>query len=858
MWKNLSKEIESQKYQILGPRYGQFREIGNSFFRLLAHLVSSQDSDGSWGDRYIVLTAHMVRLLTEFGVSLDERWNKTESDSQIGNVGDAVSWLLTKNRTDARKPPWGDDVWDTCYVLLALMGVESASEKIPRERKHANCLSLGTDIASGIDWVATRAADGFKAITKGEWYGPGFCAGGVELLSRVRKLPHGDQTANIQHLVNAATELLAQDPKDRQWDSRFAWHVGQIVRLWKGQRKKIPSLHAWDTDIKKLYDELIRRQESNGDWGNPQNRDPVESIYNTVRALQACYAMESNPATSDSISRAHNYLLERAAETIPLLDLKACANAIEAYRDLLAPNKFSLSQIQLFDTIDGLARLGIVEPLLNSEADPNESLISVRAHAQKALEHREHTALEVLGVNACLYDHLISSDSVLREFGDNTVETRTMVKDFLSTTMTEVRGNLARQLIQKLWDHAGLFNFLPLVKRLSDLEFEGTFFAQYRDHVNHQVLFFLLGSYIYMRCAPLRDAIDTEIARTATDVGAPTYRYPEAEFLFRWKLVSTFHDVGYLFEAKREDSNETKASIKLIDAFRLDFLDDYLKRIDKDVSDTDRAALLAELRIPECPLATSTVEDLFASPSQGFVLLESAIHDSDRIRPDLLKDYLKMCREESAGPGREPFLDHGIMSGLTLLRTIAIQRYYLEGLLKEAINLRSLAQKSNMRLAETLRLFLATTPNHDLSDISRVYARFAHVGAASALHNIYPHLYGENVCKKYNLDSAFYPKKGDSKRFGISLEHDPFAYLTALVDVLQDWDRHSFRAPGFDGSRGRPMAAADILIEVTDDKIHLIALTPHAKKRYHGHISELGETLIDYNKLIDTSRIDAA
>ncbi|HSK80707.1 MAG TPA: hypothetical protein VLQ45_29910, partial [Thermoanaerobaculia bacterium] len=72
------KAIKAEGFQGgLQGNYSRFPETGDSFLRLVAYMAG-QMREESWktGDQFqILLTAHMVRLLHQMGVSLSDRWN---------------------------------------------------------------------------------------------------------------------------------------------------------------------------------------------------------------------------------------------------------------------------------------------------------------------------------------------------------------------------------------------------------------------------------------------------------------------------------------------------------------------------------------------------------------------------------------------------------------------------------------------------------------------------------------------------------------------------------------------------------------------------------------------------------------
>jgi hypothetical protein len=457
--------------------------------------------------------------------------------------------------------------------------------------------------------------------------------------------------------------------------------------------------------------------------------------------------------------------------------------------------------------------------------------------------------------------------------------------------MTEVRANTARRLIRRLWKNEGFLNFLPLIEHLSDLEHDGAFYRFYRDHLNHEVLLFALGAYIYFNVPRLRVLLDREISDT---YGVPKNLNDEEqvrEFLFRWKMVSTFHDIGYLFEVAPEEGEYTgdgvvlpkagvakakkellKKSFEVIDTVQKNFLTDYIRQHVEGVGRNKKArekhrdkeaARLADMVRPRLDAYRPDVphlsceEDLFrlvtaesAELSDAFAMLHWHIKDRGRIPETLLRSYFDMCRSrDAAGNLKRPkFLDHGIMSGLVLLHTADLQRFYLKQLTSPTL-VRDLKEAGD---APSLLEMLGDAGTRAHLEDDQFYVRFSHVAGAIALHNVYPHLYAPEQCREFGLEELFYtgPLSADG-RYALNVEENPLAYLTALADALQDWDRHSFRRPTFADDPKEPISSPEVVINVQDgETISVKPLTVEAKKRYEDMAGYAGQYMADWGKYV--------
>jgi hypothetical protein len=254
---------------------------------------------------------------------------------------------------------------------------------------------------------------------------------------------------------------------------------------------------------------------------------------------------------------------------------------------------------------------------------------------------------------------------------------------------------------------------------------------------------------------------------------------------------------------------------------------------------------LHQIHLYHLPLAE--VKKIFKLNRPGeaedpFWVISSRI-ERPRIGRKLVEQYFDLCRKTPLS-FRLEYLDHGIMSALVLLKSCDIQRHYLT-------ELHSLALQEQLPRDQELVSMLMSEATEKHLEEKQFYVRFAHVAAASALHNIYPKQYTPEQCRAFGLGDAFYDAP-EEKRFKLSLEDNALSYLAALVDALQDWDRHSFRAPAFADKKDRkhPIAAAEVLIEARDGRIHIVPLSKNAAERYGKQVKQMQETLADCDKYV--------
>lgn len=922
MWPNLEREMDAFKRHCYGERYRTFRddlrnnrkiskekrleffEIENSFMYLIAYMIGRFENDG-WGKGGVfqhLLTSHMLRLLTDMKVSLKEHWNLADDTTEQwvhtsqGNLYRSSETLISAFHPPTQKDyaMWGSDFWDDCYILLSLLKVR----KELREINSQQAAEFNSHYKESLNWLRQQVASEFKTVSDtAEWFGPGVHAAAIELfdyLHRAGEIKDGEE--QLEAVVRNVLPLVKEAVGGKggaEWETRFAWHAGQLIVAWKEKRKgrRNPNgyraLLALDPFMEKFYQKLKERQARNGSWS--PGKDPVNTNYNTVRGLAACYVMERDTedglVTSREIERAHNYLLNETHQAYPLRsDDKSCVNAIEAFQKLF---EFTIPNIHFHLLVSLSYRLHCLglEKVVISPPKQNERqlLKSVRRVAKEKLEDEGQLSIEALGVNGRLYDYLSKKPQFLGEF--NKTDQQQICDDllcFLSSTMTEVRSSSARKLIRELWSREGLLNFLPLINHLSDLEQERAFYAFYRDHLNHEVLLFLFGAYIYYKNKNFRESINAEIEKTYKHYSADLPDSFEKEFLFRWKLVATFHDVGYLFEVdpsdreyptaakKQKEKNRLLAqSFGVMERLRSDYLQEYFKQFAEEagVKGIESAVAAIEKKLKPYTPRIREARNLFdletvSKTGDAFDMMDTMLNLNEgtgRVPRGLIKDYFKLCEHTASGK-RSEFYDHGIMSALMLLKVADIQLFYLDQLNK----LKFTEMRSHPELLNLL--MKRKTTSDDLME--RLHIRFSHVAGAIALHNIYPGLYTQEQCREFDtkkkdgspkvLERAFYPPSDAKDGYGISLDENPLAYLTALADVLQDWDRHSFRRTPYERDDKTPISSSEVLINCENDKIVVTPLSELASKRYMINMEGMREFILNCDAHVKLSPLKGA
>ncbi len=909
---DLRQELQDLKRITFGPTYDrirrhlddvrhrkrkEFQELEDYFFHMVTYILSTQHTTGWWyygHDLQNVITAHAVRHLHKLGISLKARWNSDDPTDKQGNLFRAVKLLINCYGQKPTHSYWGTDVWDDCYILLALFEVQSEldDEEVrnwdptlkPRFQDHSS---------RSLNWLKNQFGDnGFvQNITKEAWFGPGFYAAAIEVFSHpdVKKRLGVEADKLVGKLAGALGTMIEESftAKEPKWHSRFAWHAGQVLVTWKEKRESYGALAELDGLMDEVFHRLKERQSENGAWDNNGQVNDVEyQVYYTVRALAACYVNidDMQIPESEHIVQAHQFLLKRfeQGEDGGLVNTKASINALGAFQKLFEFHVHDIFPNVLISLTARLNELGLLEQILSPGANDADTLKRIRESARRQLEKCGVNGLELLGVNGQLYTKLEGNSEFLKEFtGDRSPkaldkERAEILEDLrrcLSATLTETRSKLSHRLIMRLWDTDGFLNFKPLIEHLSVLEQDRAFYKYYRDHLNHELLLFLLGAYIYYNCATFRDKVDDEISRIYENYKMPFSRKELAgEFLFRWKLISTFHDIGYLFEVdpfKDKSTNTTRTKTELIekswqvvDGFREQFLYDYflhtVERSDKPGLDAKEAQTAHEQEVKELAAnigaklnpypgeinGEGELLKLFTvDPSHDPFTLMSQFIKCAHIGPNLIKNYFYLCgampvleekKDGTLEKQRDPFYDHGIMSALILLKSIDIQRHYLSGLRNEET-------KGTLLAYPQLGRVISKQKAKAQLNAEQFFIRFSHVAGAIALHNIWPSLYRREQCAEFDttpkrtgegIEQAFYPDPSSgSERYLISLDENPLSYLTALADTLQDWDRHSFRRLSFTDDSD-PLTSSELTMDFEESKINVRPLTEAARQKY--------------------------
>ncbi|MCP4532424.1 MAG: hypothetical protein GY831_14485, partial [Delftia sp.] len=260
--------------------------------------------------------------------------------------------------------------------------------------------------------------------------------------------------------------------------------------------------------------------------------------------------------------------------------------------------------------------------------------------------------------------------------------------------------------------------------------------------------------------------------------------------LRRWKVAALWHDLGYVFEVQgaSQPLPLIERSLAALDpAYHTplagllgeQLLDREQERLLQDASEERPVPAWRTLASFEALVAMrhERLWQRLAAAGWGAGLAAQAEPSGG------LKPYFEICRANDivavAGP-RPGFIDHGIAGALLLLRLHDFMGRYSRAM---AALLPATGLGSDQQRAALAGIAERTTESA---------ATVAAAAQAIALHNIHPGLphHATAVAKGLTPDRYRLRLSGPATEPG-----QPLAFLLALADGLQDWDRPRFSAP---------------------------------------------------------------
>ena len=436
----------------------------------------------------------------------------------------------------------------------------------------------------------------------------------------------------------------------------------------------------------------------------------------------------------------------------------------------------------------------IIKEDFNKEEYRRVVVDTIRQQYQKPkiINGREY---KLRGVNQQIYSFLAYEAVVPKIFEKVDNYTERLFRSLGSAQYDESLGETKRLLLDLWKSEIGLPPYL-FIDALSEFEFNRKYYDGYRDHVTHQLRVFLLGLYLFYGVESLRNAILGEFEQ---------FHDAEEAFLLSWKITSTFHDLGYVFEIENDKSAETSQTvINVLNKFFEYPFWYYCQLKGFPLLESQELMLQEKFNFPR-----HKVDDLLGLENfRGKNILEDI---EDLIQPtqlsrqsDGLQRYFHYAQQNipSKSSRKESFIDHGIASAITLLHLYNFFNEYSSKIFDVvSSDIDAVIDIAGIEFSDFLKDTI--TGIHDLREVMKYAA------TAIALHNIQVDIWDHNEAwRKANLTLNLY---------NISLEKRPLAFLLCLTDALQDWDRPRFSTPS--PSRSYVAQDQDVSISFKDDQI---------------------------------------
>ncbi|MCJ7497562.1 MAG: hypothetical protein MUO78_05455 [candidate division Zixibacteria bacterium] len=182
--------------------------------------------------------------------------------------------------------------------------------------------------------------------------------------------------------------------------------------------------------------------------------------------------------------------------------------------------------------------------------------INIKEQIQESINSKEHFAFN-------------SSAQIQKE------KFKKLTNKFLTAKTYGESERTARRLMNFIiYQHDKATAVGPVLESLNNFElYEKYDYGQQRLHFFHQANVFLLGLFLYHSVPIINSKIDHEMELTTKDIevdGTEMHysgQTPFGEFLYRWRLVSLSHDLGYGISLSGNDETMIKEYLEGISTF---------------------------------------------------------------------------------------------------------------------------------------------------------------------------------------------------------------------------------------------------------------------------------------------------
>ena len=378
--------------------------------------------------------------------------------------------------------------------------------------------------------------------------------------------------------------------------------------------------------------------------------------------------------------------------------------------------------------------------------------------------------LNLRGINGTLFDFAQSCDMFPTDqsFVDD------LARSFGSTDQSK-RVAAASKVVQRLWKGYPVLGPSPILDVLAEFEFDRMFYPNYRDHSCHVLKVFTLGLSMAHNCPPLRDAIESRYGSLHS-----------VTFKAAWLATAIWHDMGYVLESDAAGKSADEAWLRVKEALNkrlmapLSATPFYESRVQFD----REKQFIKKARIYRPTLDSPA--DVERDGLTSYFECLSAAAEASALGPTInmqnaIEHYYRFAKSKDVASGNRPtFLDHGVTSALIWLQLWDDYRGYLTESLLPRISTEPIFNRIDTDLRKVCQDIAAFEP----------FAK--DVAGAIALHNIDVNLWFplDMAAHNFTFDQYQIALYDDPSR---GVQAQPLAFLLALADVMQDWDRPRFR-----------------------------------------------------------------
>jgi hypothetical protein len=401
-------------------------------------------------------------------------------------------------------------------------------------------------------------------------------------------------------------------------------------------------------------------------------------------------------------------------------------------------------------------------------------------------------------------------------------------------------------------------------------ETEGTIrYDLQRDHVVHTVNNYLLGWYFLAHCEAFRREFAACCQRRHVAEDVNDYDSIVKQFGEVWVFVSLLHDIGYMFEGNFNDSDSLELEIfdelrKLEKWLRDEIYDEMGPTSSSHVEDVLSLAAVDRL-MPQGkklrtaseaktylrdPGALKSLADCVKKESEGkfacslhdgfdgFEVWAEHYREFGQANMALRMESLSKSFDEILDAGHPKYeiklLDHGVTGGLLLLKHSTFWFSIMFAL--KNVKISSADPKFHIlkNVLEELNLEPYDKDKGPPYYATHWWTSVVWATAATAIHN---------VQQEPTTQGGHGPLK---------LSEDPLAYLGILVDILQEWDRHSIhRLRAIEAGRN-PISnkQVEMGVDKASGKIHVRYTFQDPKKTSEVH-KDLDKALHGWRDLVE-------